>query len=281
MKTTAEPPGNLRSLTQRIRNLAGDNIAEGRLKRTIANVVVGQMLPAGAVKGGAAIKIRLGDQASRFTADLDMARARDLRDFLDEFSGALRAGWANFTGRIATRTPPRPPGVPAGYVMRPYDIKLSYHNQSWMTVPLELGRDEIGDTDSPDYALAADTLEVFATLGLPQPRPIAVLPISHQIAQKLHACTEPGTDRAHDLVDLQLLLATHQVDLSAVGDIARRLFRSRRKHSWPPTVTVNDGWPALYGNAREELPVLPDVDAAVAWTNNLIGRIERGHDTAS
>lgn len=33
------------------------------------------MLPDGSVKGGSAIKMRLGDGATRFTTDLDIARA--------------------------------------------------------------------------------------------------------------------------------------------------------------------------------------------------------------
>jgi len=45
-----------------------------RIQRAIANTIAGQMLPAGVVKGGTAMKVRVGEQASRFTPDLDASR---------------------------------------------------------------------------------------------------------------------------------------------------------------------------------------------------------------
>ena len=49
-----EPPAKQRTLAARLRNLAGElGIAEPRLRRTVAHTIVGQMLPAGVVKGGA------------------------------------------------------------------------------------------------------------------------------------------------------------------------------------------------------------------------------------
>lgn len=41
--------------------------------------MVAQMLPDGAVKGGSALKLRLGDEGTRFSEDLDTARASDMR----------------------------------------------------------------------------------------------------------------------------------------------------------------------------------------------------------
>ena len=50
--TFPTPPPNLKSLEQRIRNLEADDTASLRRQVTMAMVVVGQMLPEGAVKGG-------------------------------------------------------------------------------------------------------------------------------------------------------------------------------------------------------------------------------------
>lgn len=60
---------SVRALDQRLQNVGGKDQARAyRLRVTVANVVVGQMLPPGAVKGGTAMKIRLGEGGSPSTA---------------------------------------------------------------------------------------------------------------------------------------------------------------------------------------------------------------------
>jgi len=84
-----ELPSNLRSLKQRIVNIVA---ARGRplrrIQRVVANTAVGQMLPAGVVKGGTAMKLRVGEAGSRFTPDVDAARSAtvSLDDYLDELA---------------------------------------------------------------------------------------------------------------------------------------------------------------------------------------------------
>ena len=94
-------PTNLRSLTTRLDNLARQSARPiRRVQRTVANTVVGQMLPSGVMKGGAAMSVRVGEAASRFTTDLDAARHTDLTldDYLDELARRLDAGWGGLTG---------------------------------------------------------------------------------------------------------------------------------------------------------------------------------------
>ena len=237
---------SVRALDQRLQNVAGkDQTVAYRLRVTVANVVVGQMLPPGAVKGGTAMKIRLGESGSRFTPDLDTARRDSLRQFVEAFEDSLATGWHGFTGRLIERPAPKPVGVPAPYVMRPYDVKLAFHSRSWHTVKVELGHYEIGDADDPVYLLADDITRLFADVGLPRPDPIAVMPADHQIAQKLHACTGPGNERAHDLVDLQLLESSEDLDLAQVRATAVRLFDYRRAQAWPPSVVAGPTWSGM------------------------------------
>ncbi|MGL5865345.1 MAG: nucleotidyl transferase AbiEii/AbiGii toxin family protein [Dermatophilaceae bacterium] len=266
------PPRNLTSLRARFRNIAAGELAINRLERAVANVVLAQMLPPGAVKGGTGIKLRLGHGGSRFTPDLDVARRSTMGQFLTDYTAALTTGWAGFTGRLVPVRAAKPVGVPAPYVMQPYDIKVAYHSRAWMTVRLEVGHDEIGDTDKPDFVLAGDLAAVFTRLGLPEPAPVAVLSVDHQIAQKLHACSAPGSERAHDLVDLQLLMS-EPVDLDRVRATCERLFASRRAHSWPPTVHAGSMWPAIYPSAAEGIDGLVSMDDAVMWVNALIRQI--------
>lgn len=79
------PPPNLRSLEARIRNLAREQeLPEGRVRRLIGIVVVGQVLAqtkAAAVKGASSLEIRVGTRSARVSSDLDMLRHHRLRSF--------------------------------------------------------------------------------------------------------------------------------------------------------------------------------------------------------
>ena len=53
----------------------------------------------------------------------------------------------------------------------------------------------------------------------------------HQAAQKIHALSEPGSRRAHDLIDLQLIDATGELDHGKTLVTCKRLFSYRKKQS--------------------------------------------------
>ncbi len=265
-------PTSVRSLDQRIRNLEGDAGLALRRRVGMALVVVGQMLPEGAIKGGSAMALRYG-RGARFTQDLDAARAQPLARFRSDFEESLATGWAGFTGRLVEKAAPRPPAVPTAYVMQPFEVKLGYRGRPWCTVKFELGHNEIGDATEPEYQLAADLAVLFTEVGLEAPEPVPVMRSDHQVAQKLHAVTEPGSERVRDLVDLQLLDRGEDLDLPLVRETCMRLFAYRRQQPWPPTIGVAAGWETLYEAATEEVDVLADVEAAVAWGNDFVARI--------
>lgn len=232
-------PTNLRSLTTRLDNLARQSARPiRRVQRTVANTVVGQMLPSGVMKGGAAMSVRVGEAASRFTTDLDAARHTDLtlNAYLDELARRLEAGWGGFTGTLEQLPPAEPEDVPEQYVMQPFKIRLLYLGRHWLTVPFELGHDEIGNTKEHELRIALDIVTLFESIGLPEPQPIPLLTVEHQIAQKLHACTSthPRTgdnDRAHDLVDLQILEHEEPIDKSTYSLTSMTLSRGRTTSS--------------------------------------------------
>ena len=210
------------------------------------------MLPPGVVKGGTALKARMGEERSRFTPDLDASRSKDipLDEYIAGLGDNLADGWGGFTGTLSIIEPRRPEDVPEDYVMQPFDVRLAYEDRHWLTVTFELGRDEAGSTDAAVYRLADDILEIFSVLGLPEPEPLPLVTAEHQAAQKLHACTyvNPKTnrnDRAHDLVDLQLLAEDEPIDPAELNSVAERLFAGRRQQQWPPTVVSYDGWQLL------------------------------------
>lgn len=238
----------------------------------MALVVVGQMLPEGAIKGGSAMALRYG-RGTRFTQDLDAARVNSLARFRSAFEESLAEGWIGFTGRLIEKAAPEPVAVPTAYVMQPFEVKLEYRGRSWCTVRFELGHNEIGDAEEPEYQLAADLAELFTEVGLEAPRPVPIMRVDHQVAQKLHAVSASGSERARDLVDLQLLARGERLDLAQVEATCARLFDYRHQQIWPPAIEIGERWETLYQEAAAELDVLPAVEDAVRWVNEFIGLI--------
>lgn len=223
--TAKGAPAHLNSLLKRISNSAEKRgTTSERLIVVVCNTVIGQMVPDGVVKGGTAMKLRIGEAGSRFTSDIDASRRAglSLNDYQHALEENLRNGWGGFSGRLIEHEPAEPLGV----------------------------------------------------LELPKPEPVPVLAAEHQIAQKLHACTSQnkkgGNERAHDLVDLQLLVESDPPDLVKLNEVGTRLFAARRISTWPPQVVYWPGWDDLYKDAANGLGVLPTVEEAIDWANVLV-----------
>ena len=270
-----KPPNSRRNLDIAIDRVLRDSGNPLQIRTAIANTIIGQMLPEGAVKGGSALKLRYGNKSTRFSRDLDTSRAEDLSEYLQKLDYSLSAGWCGFTGRIIRKEPPQPKGVPNEYIMQPFEIKLSYLDRSWLTVPLEIGHDEIGDTKNPDVVISDDIIEIFSRLGFTAPQPVALMSVHHQIAQKLHAASELGSHRAHDLIDLQIIAQNEKLDLQLIRKTCVRLFSSRKMQSWPPVIIKGDDWESLYNAQITGLSVLRTAEEAVTWTNEFIINIDR------
>ncbi len=266
-------PNSRRNLDIAIERLVGPGQAFINARTILADAIVAQMLPDGAVKGGCALKLRFGEIETRFTQDLDTARFTDMNEYIKRLSTALEEGWQGFTGFVLRKPPAKPSGIPARYVMQPCDIKLSYVGKSWLTVPLEVGHNEIGDAEDPDMVVPRDAVELFEKLGFDAPSPIPVMRLSHQIAQKLHALSEDGSPRAHDLVDLQLIEQKGRINYSEIHEVCKRLFKYRNQQLWPPVITVKSEWVPLYAQAADGLDVIQDLAEAVDWANHFVKTI--------
>lgn len=266
-------PNSRRNLDIAIERLAKGGEEAVHIRRTMANAIVGQLLPDGAVKGGSSLKLRFGDGATRFSRDLDTARASDIDDYVAQLEDALASGWNGFTGKLVPGKPAKPKGVPGQYVMQPFEVKLSYDGKSWITVPLEVGHNEIGDADDPDMLVPEDVSRMFVALGFPPLDPMPFMKLAHQVAQKLHALTEEGSDRVHDLVDLQIIMREDAPDVAAIRPLCVRLFAYRGMQEWPPRIIAYPDWEIGYAAAAEGLSVL-GLNEAIDWGNDLIGRID-------
>jgi hypothetical protein len=169
--------------------------------------------------------------------------------------------------------------------MDPYFVTLHFIDNSWTKVTVEVGHDEIGGIEQADYSteIADQIVAIGRVLGFGELTSVALISLEQQLAQKIHAATEPNSQRAHDLVDLQLLwhagtVGGHGLDLPLLADRCRRTFAYRKAHAWPPAAAMSDFLETLYQRAKEEVSqaVLPagTLAQACAWLNARIEEID-------
>lgn len=281
------PPSNLTSLRARLRNHARDvRQVETRVQRRLAALVINEIFlaadlgiagPTILIKGGTAIDLRRGTAPARLSKDLDAAVRGDIDEFIAEARTLLDSGWCGFTGRLARETEIDV----AGLLIKPrrFDVKLDYLGKPFATVPVELSQAEGRSGEEHDQIVVAE----YDAVGLAPRGPVHCLSLRYQIAQKIHACTDPldgirDNDRARDLVDLQLLtLVIDDDQLPSIRAACIEIFTGRERHQWPPPVRVWPAWPDLYVAATSTLggDVLPDVELAVDWLRNLVDAIDR------
>ena len=267
-------PNSKNNLDRLILRYAGTDARAVLLRTELANVIVAQMIGDGVVKGGTGLKLRYGANATRVTLDLDTAYRTDLDSFIRGLKSRLMQGWNGFTGEIWVRSTATPKGIPFDYVMQPCDVKISYLGTPWFTVELEIGHNEIGDADEYDEIDVPEEIAgLVSFLALPPLGSIKVMKLEYQVAQKLHGATGINSDRAHDLIDLQLILEHHVLDLKRVNELCQSLFAYRKCQLWPPQVMGNPKWEAVYNDQKGNLAVLPTVEEAIAWANDLIAKI--------
>lgn len=275
-----------------------------RVRVVVSSVIVAQMLPGGVViKGGLGIKLRLGELGTRATSDLDAvvprpsAGASPYEPTIVLLARILARRWGSvppsktqrrrnpdapdrvaYTGTVRAGDRHDPGVHHPEYLMQPVRVTISFLGRPWSHVDLELAQTEIDLDTAQAIPVEAGLSELFDSLNFGPLAEVAVLRPEVQIAQKIHALTSPTSDRAHDLVDIQLLW-TDLLDQELLEESCRRTFEYRHEHAWPPLplrdMTADR---ARYSVAATEArlgapasPVRADLDAATAW---LTSRIE-------
>lgn len=271
------PPSDVNALRRGVEKAAASrHVSPMRLQHTVASTIALQMVPSGMAKGGGAIHQRVSETQARLTTDLDFARASDmdLDSFLDAYSDRFNDGWGRFTGLLKSVKSKRPVDTPPEYLMNRFSIKLRYLGQPYCSVTFELVNSEIDSDAAAVERLGTDVVEIFSEIGLPPPKPVRVLSAEHQIVQKIHACTGvTASERAHDLIDIQILAKIEDINHAEIDRIGRRLFAYRQGHAWPPTLVHLPSWDALYDAALADLDneiVLRTTSEAVRYVNDLI-----------
>lgn len=239
------------------------------------------------LKGGTMLQYRLPGM-SRTTRDIDGLVRGEIDLFLTELDQSLTELWGLLTlvrGEVATIDVPH-------HLVKPrrFDVMVLLNGVIWRRVQVELSADEGSAGEAPEKILSPS----LAGFGLPSPEHLTSMSMRFQIAQKVHASTDPHdpptlvNDRARDVVDLlmlrDLIEKTGQPTLATVRDAVEDVFTARAleavasggsPRTWPTLLTAHVHWGASFDQAAESAGLSVSLIDAVALVNEWLGQVER------
>ena len=255
--------------------LVASIIVTAKLQQVIDATGEGRFL----LKGGALLQHRL-NVSSRATKDLDGIVRGDLEDFLVHLDENLSEPWGAIEFRRSEITAIEMPTK----VIKPlrFEMYLRLRGRVWRKIIVEISPDE-GNATSSCEEFPAPSLAGF---GIPTPERLIGLSMSYQIAQKVHAASDPHdppqfvNNRARDVVDLLLLKELAETTgspsnteiVSAIVDIFAARGREaeelgRPVRTWPSCINAHAHWGADYAAAAESVGVSVDLVDAVEQLN--------------
>lgn len=169
----ATPPLNVAQLNDRLAQLANEpSIPVARARAMLCTLLVSQMLPVAAeIKGGRGVKLRLVESGTRATTDLDASTGARGEEFELAFRQLPAEGWGT--------VPP--------YVMRQCRVSIAFLGTPGSGLEVEVSDPGIETHRHPRKEIAGDLLQFWAFFGLGELRPVELVDLGYQIAQKIHA----------------------------------------------------------------------------------------------
>ncbi|MDR1511899.1 MAG: nucleotidyl transferase AbiEii/AbiGii toxin family protein, partial [Propionibacteriaceae bacterium] len=241
---------NTKVLAKRVGWLVSSTVVVAALQRALGD----DQEPVFLVKGGVYIEFNLGLKA-RATTDVDTMFRGGVDEFMARLDESLAEPWGPFELR---RGDVEVIDAPKLVQPRRFWIRVYAKGSVWRRVKVEVSFPE-GDMAARSQAVQPPNIGFF---GLDTPERLLGVAMDYQIAQKLHAASDPDeagheNRRVHDLVDLLLLkdefypgpppasLMAACVDIfSFRADEAAQLGRPARP--WPPSLHSNDFWRMAY-----------------------------------
>lgn len=238
------------------------------------------------LKGGTLLQHRLNATA-RTTKDVDGLVRGDLDAFLLALEDALAVPWGPLTlrrGEVEVVTVPTTLIKP-----RRFDIVIELRGVTWRRIQFEVSAHEAG-IGREFEAIEPPPLSGF---GLPDPDTLVGIAMRFQIAQKLHAVSDPHdppdhvNDRARDVVDLvlarDLAAETGSPTLAEIRAAGTAVFEARADEAqqlghpgraWRPTVTAHPHWADDYKRAAASAGITLSLDEAVAEVSDWIAQLD-------
>lgn len=279
-------------ITQAERQLGADG---GRLGWLVVSTVVAAALqqavdeqgqPLFLLKGGTLLQHRL-PRLSRATTDLDGLVRGDLDRFIEALDVVLTRPWGPCRLR---RNPVDVIEVPNRVIKpRRFDVIAQVNGITWRRIQVEISPDE-GSAGTNGELVTAPSLAGF---GLPTPDHLTGIAMRYQIAQTIHAASDPHdpptfqNDRARDVVDLLLLrdltTATSSPTPAEIRTAILDIFAARARdaaalsypeRTWPSRITAHPHWNASFTRAATSAGLTLSLNDAVAQTNDWLSELD-------
>lgn len=288
-------PASAKVLSQWIRH-AADLTGEthSRLEWIVISTIVIAALqrasgPDGAplflLKGGVYLEHRLGLE-SRATKDVDTLFRGSLDDFMVKLDEALAEPWDGLDLRRSEIE--KIENAPRIVAPRRFNVIVSMKGRTFRNVQVEVAFPE-GDIDKHVDMIPAPRFNFF---GLQSVAEIAGIALAYQVAQKIHACSDPHSEerpnlRVRDMVDL-VLLRRHfysrpvSAELSELRRAAEDIFFARAdeaaelgmaERSWPPRIKTNELWEVEFPRPAAEVGLQISLAQALAEVTDWVTAI--------
>jgi hypothetical protein len=173
---------------------------------------------------------------------------------------------------------------------RRFDMTVLLNGVTWRRVQIEISPDE-GHAGTMPEQIPWPSLAGF---GLPTPDHLVSLSMRYQIAQKVHASTDPHdppalvNDRARDVVDLLLLRTLTETSghpsLTEIRAAIEDIFAARvaeaaaadaPSRSWPARLNAHPHWGPSFAKAADSAGLTVAMADAVAQVNAWLNLIQR------
>ncbi len=159
-----------------------------------------------------------------------------------------------------------------------YNVTAYLGRRPYLTFSVDVGvLDPLRWT--PDQLMVPD---LFAELGF-GPVTVPVLPIAHQIAEKVHAMTrlsKAGTPRTRvvkDLADLVMISAAEHPTAQDVRTAIEAVFRAYNTHPRPSAMPATPtDWAHDYHEVAQELGIPPDLATADSMVGEFLNPVLQG-----
>jgi hypothetical protein len=238
------------------------------------------------VKGGLCLELQLGVKA-RTTKDVDTLFRGTAKEFEEAVDQVLAEPW----GPFALERTRLERVVKAPRLIKPYrfDVKLGVRGKTWRRVQVEVSFPE-GGIGAQTVPLPAPAVSYF---GLDTPDQIVAIATDYQVAQKMHAASDPNippdviNDRVRDIVDLVLVKQHFYLDDPIPASLRAAcldVFNARAEEAiaiekapryWSPVFASNAAWEKAFPKLAAEVGLTLTLDQAIAFVQEWVAQIDQ------